>query len=340
VTIIETAHDYVRRGWGVIPLHGWDAEKKQCRCSAGRFCPEKNRGKHPSLGNDWQKRALKSGADVEAWWEDHPTNNVGILTGAESGIFVFDVDGAVGIKSVTTMASEHGALPPTRIVRTGSGGLHYFYRHPGHFVVHNSTSWIAPGIDIRGAGGQVVAPPSESGRGLYDVIADHPIAEAPEWMLTALKEHSDNVQNGRTSEVKNAEAVDVALMPEAVRTAASTLIGEDQGRFRQFHHIVAACREAGYTQGQAVTIVAPWCVAVDKYVGRIEAEVARCWGKLEAEAQRANDWLEGISEPSKPPTQPAPATDGTAALKTQPNPNQPPTPTTTCPTSLSPPGAL
>lgn len=311
-TVLDAAHDYINRGWRIVPLHGYDPAKDRCRCRQGRFCPEKNRGKHPVMA-DWTNDTLNSGADAHAWYEDHADGNVGILTGPESGIFVLDVDGANGVRSVTDFATENGPLPATRIVRTGSGGLHYFFRHPKNFTVRNSTSWLAPGIDIRGKGGQVVAPPSTSGRGAYTVLADHPVAEAPEWLLELLHEHARNYDTGRSTEARSAEPVDVALMPERVRTAASTLVGVDEGRHKHFHSIVAACYEAGYTQGQTVTVVAPWCVAVDKFVGRVEAEVARSWGKLQAAADKANDWLPGVS-PN--PTQHH--TDGSAALKAQP----------------------
>lgn len=315
--MIEAAHDYIRHGWKVVPLHGMDGD--ECRCGRGSLCPSKTRGKHPSLGNQWQARPLTGGADVQAWYEDHPNDNIGIATGRESGIWVLDIDGAQGVSTISDLASEYGSLPLTRIVRTGSGGLHYFFRHPSDFEVRNSSSWIGPGVDVRGKGGQVVAPPSTSGRGPYEVIADHPVAEAPDWLTRMVREHATYADAGAAAQIKGAERVDIEFLPAHVLELASTLVEEDKGRFKHFHAIVAAVYEAGYTQGQAVTIVAPWCAAVKKYVGRIEAEVARSWGKLELAAAKANEWVDGIAGPqTTPPTQPA--TDGTAALKTQPDP--------------------
>lgn len=293
---LAAAHDYVRRGYGVVPLYG--VADDACLCQAGAMCPPKNRGKHPR-GTKAGWRPLTGGADVQAWYEDHPDDNIGIITGPESGIFVLDVDGASGVRSVSGFVNEHGALPATRIVRTGSGGLHYFFRHPGHFTVHNSTSYLAPGIDIRGKGGQVVAPPSVSGRGAYELIADAAVAEAPEWLLTMLADHARHLEHGRQAEVRTAEPVEVELLPERVAHLRTQLVGMDEGRYAHFYGLVAACKEAGYTQGQTVTIVAPWCAAVDKFVGRIEQEVARTWGKLEAEAARAEEWLPGLGQPAK-----------------------------------------
>jgi hypothetical protein len=318
--ILDAAHDYIKHGWNVVPLHGMDGD--DCRCGRGSLCPPKTRGKHPSLGNQWQARPLVSGADVQTWYEDHPHDNIGIATGKASGIWVLDIDGAQGVSTISDLAGEHGSLPLTRIVRTGSGGLHYFFRHPGDFEVRNSTSWIGPGVDVRGRGGQVVAPPSTSGRGPYEVIADHPVAEAPDWLTRLVREHATYADAGAAAEVKGAERVDIEFLPAHVLELASTLVEEDKGRFRHFHAIVAAVYEAGYTQGQAVTIVAPWCAAVKKFVGRIEAETARSWGKLELASAKANEWVDGIAGPTATPTQPKTsptATDGTAALKTQPD---------------------
>lgn len=320
MTTLDAAHSYIQRGWRVVPLHGYN--DGHCLCRLGVACPEKNRGKHPSRGNEWQKRTLNSGADVQAWWDENPDDNLGVLTGVDSGLWVLDLDGAAGIRTLTEFAAEHGPLPATRIVRTGSGGLHYYWKHPGHFVVHNSTSWLGPGVDVRGIGGQVVAPPSVSGRGPYELIADHPPADSPEWLLILIHEHAAHCEAGRSAEVKSAERVDQEFLPPKVRDLASSIVGQDQGRFRHFHALVAACYEHGYTQGQAVTIAAPWCAAVGKFVGRVEAEVARCWGKLEAEAARQNEWVDGIAGPitaeSRP--DPGPPIDGTAALKPEPQP--------------------
>jgi bifunctional DNA primase/polymerase-like protein/AAA domain-containing protein len=288
---LQAAHSYIRRGWGVTPIYG--INNGACMCDLGAACS--SAGKHPrGRKNGW--RHFQGGADVQAWYEDNPGDNVGIVTGPESGIFAVDVDGQAGIASITDLAREHGPMPTTRIVRTGSGGLHYVLNHPSHFVIHNSTSYIGKNIDIRGKGGMIVAPPSVSGTGPYEVLADVDIADAPKWLLTLLHEHTTRLEHGQKAEIRVAEHVDVELLPERVATLARQHVGMDEGRFKHFHALVAACYEAGFTQGQAVTITAPWCAAVGKFVGRVEQEVARTWGKLEAESQRANEWIDGLGD--------------------------------------------
>lgn len=289
---LEAAHTYVKRGWQCVPLYG--VKDGACACPTGAACP--SAGKHPhGRGGRWN--VLSGGADVQAWYDDNPADNLGIVTGPKSGIFIFDVDPEHGgMDSLQQVVREYGAMTPTRIIETGSVGLHYYYRHPSNFVVYNSTNYIAKGIDIRGEGGQVVAPPSVSNKGGYRVLADLEVADAPEWLLRLLSEHSAQKERGGTAEIRIAEHVDVELLPERVATLARQHVGMDEGRYKHFHALVAGCYEVGYTQGQAVTIAAPWCAAVGKFVGRVEQEVARTWGKLEAESQRANEWIDGLGD--------------------------------------------
>lgn len=90
-----------------------------------------------------------------------PSGMLAIRTGAASGLVVVDVDPDHGGRDSIAHLVARGLVPPTRFVATGSGGLHLYYRHPGqHAKVPNSAGKLGPGIDIRGDGGYVVAPPS------------------------------------------------------------------------------------------------------------------------------------------------------------------------------------
>jgi len=132
-----------------------------------------------------------------------PKANIGILTGEVSGIFVLDIDNkeADGFGFLGNLEAQHPEepIPNTLMVRTGSGGRHYFFQWPG-YNVGNVKPWGSDaGIDIRGDQGQVVAPPSISGYGSYVITADitsiRQIAAAPGWILEALKKE-DAYQHG------------------------------------------------------------------------------------------------------------------------------------------------
>jgi len=81
--------------------------------------------------------------------------NIAIATGPGSGIVVLDVDGEEGLK---LLALYGVSIDDTLAVKTGNG-FHMYWQHPG-FNVSNSASKIGKGLDIRGDGGYVMAPPS------------------------------------------------------------------------------------------------------------------------------------------------------------------------------------
>jgi hypothetical protein len=68
---------------------------------------------------------------VRAWWQRWPWANIGVATGARSGIVVVDVDQPGGDESLQLVANELGALPETLQAASGGGGLHLVYEHPG-----------------------------------------------------------------------------------------------------------------------------------------------------------------------------------------------------------------
>jgi Bifunctional DNA primase/polymerase, N-terminal/Primase C terminal 1 (PriCT-1) len=137
--IADAAREYVARGWSVIPM-----------------LPQ---GKRPLVAwRDFQQHAARSD-QIEAWFRRWPDANVGIVTGRIPGLVVIDVDIAHGgPASVAALEERHGPLPPTVEALTGSGGRHLYFAHPGTTVANRVA--LRPGIDLRGDGGCVVAPPS------------------------------------------------------------------------------------------------------------------------------------------------------------------------------------
>ena len=129
----EAALDLVgKQGFSVIPLR---------------------RDKKPLLvWQEFQTR-LPSDGELEDWFlRRWPDANLGIVTGALSGLVVVDADGEAGL----AWMKRH--LPVTGVyVRTGRG-WHGYFRHPGGTVRNRGR--IAPEVDIRADGGYVVAPPS------------------------------------------------------------------------------------------------------------------------------------------------------------------------------------
>ena len=109
--------------------------------------------------------------------------NIGIATGAMSGFWILDIDPG-GEDHLGRLEAEHGKLPPTRNVITGSGGRHLWFKYTE--PMQCSAGRVAPQIDVRGDLGYCVSPPSihENGR-RYEWLTDPaaPVAVAPEWLI-------------------------------------------------------------------------------------------------------------------------------------------------------------
>ena len=111
---------------------------------------------------------------------------IGMPTGEVSGVVVVDVDIKINRQGDAWLQENSARLPQTRTIRTGSGGLHLYFKWPGQRV-KNSNDKIAPGIDVRGDGGYVVVPPSVAPPAkAYAVADDAPVADLPEWLLAVL----------------------------------------------------------------------------------------------------------------------------------------------------------
>ncbi|MFT8396001.1 bifunctional DNA primase/polymerase [Propionibacterium sp.] len=99
---------------------------------------------------------------VAAWWSRTPGANIGIPTGAPSGVVVVDVDvhGDHDGRAAYQRATDAGLVDGAGLlVRTPTGGAHvYFPATPGS----EQRSWQAAtaGVDFRGDGGYIIAPPS------------------------------------------------------------------------------------------------------------------------------------------------------------------------------------
>lgn len=117
-------------------------------------------GKTPIVASGF-RRATTDPRQVAQWWRWQPSANIGIPTGAVSGLVVIDVDvhGVDGYEAYAR-AARAGLIPaPLATVTTPTGGQHaYFPAIPGRV----QCSWAVgkAGVDCRGDGGYVIAPPS------------------------------------------------------------------------------------------------------------------------------------------------------------------------------------
>jgi hypothetical protein len=173
---------YAARGWLVFPVP--PGTKKS-------YVSKKTKW---GSGANWG--ATKDPILIGLYWSKYPRANVGVVTGPDSDLWVMETDSRKGHKglridgevSLRELEDEHGKLPDTLTGISPSGSRHYYYKWPDDLKdeIRNSTSVMGIGIDVRGFGGMVVAPPSiKPDVGAYRWINNLPIADAPQWLVKA-----------------------------------------------------------------------------------------------------------------------------------------------------------
>lgn len=119
-------------------------------------------GKRPLTEHGFRDATTDLG-QVDAWWRQHPGANIGVPTGAPSGVVVVDVDVHGSVDGYRTFERAHKAGLVTGwqfLVETPSGGMHAYYpATPGE--AQRSWQSARAGVDFRGDGGYIVVPPSE-----------------------------------------------------------------------------------------------------------------------------------------------------------------------------------
>jgi hypothetical protein len=152
---LTAALAYARHGIPVLPVHE-PAPEGGCSCERGPRC--ESPGKHPRLRHGLND-ASTDPRRIELWWQRWPHANVGLRTGITMD--VADVDSEEGWHGLCHLMG--GEPPGGPQVRTGSGGRHFWFRPTGF----GNRVRLLPGLDWRGVGGYVVAPPSRHPRGDY-----------------------------------------------------------------------------------------------------------------------------------------------------------------------------
>ncbi|MFF7193063.1 bifunctional DNA primase/polymerase [Streptomyces sp. NPDC008079] len=187
--LLRAALDAADQGWPVIPLH---PGSKIPALHGDRRCPRT--GDCTNGHKTFEQRATTDPARIERCWAAGPFN-VGIATGP-AGLLVVDLDTAKpkdkkgtpdGAANFSALCERAGhTVPTTRRIRTPSGGEHLYFRTPAGLQLPCSAGTLAPKVDTRAWGGQVVAPGSVTPDGPYAVQDDSAAAELPNWLRTAL----------------------------------------------------------------------------------------------------------------------------------------------------------
>jgi hypothetical protein len=170
----DAALCYAANGWPVFPLAGKVPYKL--------LTPERESHGHKDATADTEQ--------IQTWWREHPSANIGLPTGAVSGVMVLDMDVPEGYYNIQALQRRYSKLPETRRVRTANGGLHYYFQYPQDEKRYPGAVGLAGliGVDFRAAGNYVVLPPSRIDvRKRYQwAQPEQETANAPAWLLALL----------------------------------------------------------------------------------------------------------------------------------------------------------
>lgn len=209
--MLAAALAYAARGWPVFPV-GADKMPLISRAAGGQGF----------------KDATTNPSQIREWWGKHPNAGIGIPTGTVSGIVVLDLDRKHGDPAamLDSLAQAIGQDPPeTATSLTGGGGRHLVFALGSH-TVRSSAGALSPGVDVRGEGGYIVAPPSahKSGTPYQWAEADPDcdylpgVEPAPaDWLVRIIARlHPASAQPAQPARERQSDLGDTSWVPSAL----------------------------------------------------------------------------------------------------------------------------
>lgn len=232
------------------------------------------------------KDAKKDIGAIKAWWKRYPDASIGIATGSKSNLIVIDEDldedkGLNGFQEVCQWEKEHGSLPETVRVVTGRGGAHLYYKYKGNDI--KNRAGLLDGVDVRGEGGYVIAPPSTHPNGtLYeweDAPDEVPLAEVDDIVKELLKISENKKQFGHKFELP--KTIDSGKRNTTLYKFACSM----QAQGASDNAIIAAVKEENRTR-----CIEP--LPEDEVLQIIESAISHVKGELKVISENGLEWRE------------------------------------------------
>jgi bifunctional DNA primase/polymerase-like protein/uncharacterized protein DUF3987 len=158
--------------------------------------------KKPQQGIVWNEVSSTKPDTIKAWWRGFPDSIVGIDL-RKSDLIVIDCDRhdkeKDGVEAFKKLAIDNNeVLENHPITKTLSGGEHHYFKQQPNEKLGNGQGSLPGGINVRGAGGYVIAPgsrtdagswePDEYAPGLEESLRSNMIPVLPEWLFAILKQ--------------------------------------------------------------------------------------------------------------------------------------------------------
>jgi hypothetical protein len=263
---LVTALALAAQGFSVFPCHGGGPKAKS-----------------PMPFIKWREASTTDPATIAAWWRKWPEAAIG-LDLAKSGLLVIDADRhgeADGVEAFGALMVEHGFDPDSApLVATPNAGNHHYFRQGKGKPHGNSEGNLPPGINVRGAGGYVIAPGTvmQDGR-VYELWGDLAAApEIPDWLSAILEARRGGNQGGNVSPPLAPAPASRDRIPDAEIEELLSYIDPDCG----YHDWVAVLMAIhAETSGAGLHLADQWSARGKKYPG--SKELSRKWASFRRE---------------------------------------------------------
>ena len=276
----ESALKYRSFGWSVIPL------------SPGSKVPPKGFEVIP------YRSRIASEDEITAWWRDNPSYNIGIITGKISNLLVVDYDRyKEGFDEDKILEYIPDSIV-TPSATTPRGGEHQYFTFPTDLTI---AADILPGLDFRGEGGYIVAPPSVNGNGKrYEWLLspfDTPVAPPPLSFINLLKQYNKSFILAKNVPSKNNMLNNVNLVKSCY------LFSTEGRRDQDIFHVATMLQKGGATDEEMriiLNILAEHCqppYPASEVEIKIDSAIKRADRRTRNIAQEVRDWsllIEGV----------------------------------------------
>lgn len=228
--------------------------------------PLKPKSKEPLIPwKEFQSRKATE-SEVREWFLKWHSVNVGIVTGNVSGIAIVDLDGPDGMKS-----AEQIGLSSSLVSFTGNG-KQLWYKNSASELLKNTVR-CAPGIDVRGEGGYVVAPPSVHPNGkryrFNRPLSASVVENLPPFPMALF------VKDVLSSETLIQSKNEVGWIAKALEEMKIGNI--DDTLFK----ICSRLRNDGLTEADAYSLLSPHAQRVGAEAGHLEDKIRNVWDRYE-----------------------------------------------------------
>ena len=218
----------------------------------------------------WKEEAATDPDKIKRQWKRFPNAIPALVTGSASGFVVVDLDVKNGKDGVT--AYRELGLDPNdagAVVRTASGGRHLYFDYRDG--VRNAVDKLAPGIDIRGEGGYVIAPGADGDVGTYELLSG--CLDAARMLGFELPEQFWPMP---CDEVDRNKRLHHAT-PEAIRSALYYIPNDES--YEDWLKILMAVHHGFDGAIEGLSLVQEWCAGYPDYCAE---EVTRKWRSFDA----------------------------------------------------------